>query len=308
MKYIICLMLAMSVGARVQAQDFHDWKVNFKIVDETGQPIQGAEATVFYDRMAMPDKSIDPGKISGLTDAAGVFMASHHDKTYGLRFRVQKDGFYSTDWTEDFHRVFSPEKLNLNLNLMLKKIAKPIAMYAKWVNENPPFLGQPIGYDLMVGDWVVPNRKGVNADIIFQKESYRKSGADYEYKVKVTFPKSGDGIQIYNVTDAEKGSDLRSPHEAPVDGYQPVLEKERSAHPGQPTKNDDDPNRIYLFRVRTALDVNGNVVSAHYGKIYGDFMQFTYYLNPTPNDRNIEFDPKQNLIGVSPSSPRVQSP
>ena len=57
-----------------------------------------------------------------------------------------------------------------------------------------------------------------------------------------------------------------------------------------------DEYRNYYFRVRTKLDENGNVVSARYGKIYGDFMQFSYYFNPTPNDRNVEFDPKQNLM------------
>jgi len=181
-------------------------------------------------------------------------------------------------------------------------------MYAKYVDENPPTLGQPIGYDLMAGDWVCAGHKGMNADFIFQKWTYRKSGADYEYKVKVTFPKNGDGIQIYAIPDLEKGSGLRSPHEAPVDGYQPELSKERSAHPGQPAKNDSDPSRIYLFRVRTAKDHNGSVVSAHYGKIYGDFMQFTYYLNPTPNDRNIEFDPKQNLLGNLQPAEEVSAP
>jgi hypothetical protein len=47
--------------------------------------------------------------------------------------------------------------------------------------------------------------------------------------------------------------------------------------------------------VRTVLDEQGNVKSALYGKIYGDFMHFSYYLNPTPNSRNVEFDPKRNL-------------
>jgi hypothetical protein len=37
-------------------------------------------------------------------------------------------------------------------------------------------------------------------------------------------------------------------------------------------------------------------------------MQFTYYLNPTPNDRNIEFDPKQNLIHNLKSFERVTAP
>jgi hypothetical protein len=44
-----------------------------------------------------------------------------------------------------------------------------------------------------------------------------------------------------------------------------------------------------------------------YWKIYGDFMQFRYYLNPTPNDRTVEFDPKQNLLGGLKSFERVNA-
>ena len=59
-------------------------------------------------------------------------------------------------------------------------------------------------------------------------------------------------------------------------------------------------------RIRTELDDEGNIKNAHYGKIYGDFrlcesrekvvdIDFLYYLNPTPNDRNLEWDRKHNL-------------
>jgi hypothetical protein len=34
----------------------------------------------------------------------------------------------------------------------------------------------------------------------------------------------------------------------------------------------------------------------------------TYYYNSTPNDRNIEFDPKQNLLGGLQSFERVTAP
>jgi hypothetical protein len=37
-------------------------------------------------------------------------------------------------------------------------------------------------------------------------------------------------------------------------------------------------------------------------------MQFCYYLNPTPNDRNVEFDPKQNLLGGLQSFEQVTAP
>ena len=123
---------------------FHDWKAHFKIVDDSGQPLKGAAVTVFYDAMSQ-NTNVDLGKVMGLTDVNGVFTASHHNRTYGLRFLVEKDGYYSTDINDDFHGVFSQEKLNRNLNLTLKKIVKPIAMYGKSVNLGMPVFDKPAG-------------------------------------------------------------------------------------------------------------------------------------------------------------------
>ncbi len=181
-------------------------------------------------------------------------------------------------------------------------------MYAKSVDLEMPVLGTNIGYDLIVGDCVGPYGKGINTDIIFKKEYNEKSSRDYHSKITVSFPKAGDGIQVFDISDSEKDSELRSPHEANTNGYQAELTREIRAHPGQNNTYEYDPNRIYLLRVRTVLDHEGNVVSAHYGKIYGDFMQFTYYLNPTPNSRNIEFDPKQNLMKNLKSLEGVDAP
>ena len=80
----------------------------------------------------------------------------------------------------------------------------------------------------------------------------------------------------------------------------------------------DDQN--YFFRVRIKKDDRGNIFSALYGKISGDFNQedggyvvrgwlsFTYYLNPTLNDRNMEFNSKQNLFKNLPSLEQVSTP
>jgi hypothetical protein len=192
--------------------------------------------------------------------------------------------------------------------MVLKKIGKPIPMYAKYVENGPPVFNEPVGYDLMIGDWVAPHGKGQTADIIFTGHLDKKSKNDYDYKLIVSFPKSGDGIQEFTVPDIEKDSALRSPHEAPADGYQSQVIRTMSRHPGQAATEDLDLNRNYFFRVRTVLDSNGNVKSALYGKIYGDFMQFKYYLNPTPNSRNVEFDPKHNLLGGLPSFEQVKAP
>ena len=70
-----------------------------------------------------------------------------------------------------------------------------------------------------------------------------------------------------------------------------------------------NPDRNFAFRIRTKKDKNGKIVSAYYGKIYGDIEikkpytvevsvaapSFMYYLNPKPLDRNLEWDMKTNL-------------
>jgi hypothetical protein len=58
--------------------------------------------------------------------------------------------------------------------------------------------------------------------------------------------------------------------------------------------------------VRT-VEQNGQIASALYGKIIGGIgidprkvkvcgIGFTYYLNPTPNDRNMEYDVGKDLF------------
>jgi hypothetical protein len=98
------------------------------------------------------------------------------------------------------------------------------------------------------------------------------------------------------MSQSDKESALHSPHEAPADGYQPEWIQTELKRPGEPTVANRDANRNYFFRIRTVLDQNGKVKSAIYGKIYGDFLQFRYYLNPAANSRNMEFDTKRDLV------------
>jgi hypothetical protein len=92
---------------------------------------------------------------------------------------------------------------------------------------------------------------------------------------------------------------LKLPHSAPVDGYEPT--RRYVANNYVPTAHPDDMG--YFLRTRVKLDKDGNIVSANYAKIMGDIhvgpqgsAWFTYYLNPTPNDRNLEWDPNRNLL------------
>ena len=136
----------------------------------------------------------------------------------------------------------------------------------------------------------------------------QRAANDFDYKLVVSFPNPGDGIQRFEVPALNLTSALRSPHTAPEDGYKAEWVKTTSRRPGEREKYQNDDSLNFFFRVRTVLDEKGNVKSAHYGKIYGDFMNFRYFLNPTPNSRNVEFDPSKNLLKVRMPSLQVRDP
>jgi hypothetical protein len=297
MKKLICLTFAALIVSCVFAQTKtgeHEWKITLHILDESGSPVAGASAGVGFFTNSTPTG------IDGITDTNGNFVVTHSDtpseSAYPLSFRIEKQGYYFTWAQVDLGQGYDPAKWNQSVTLTLKKVGKPIAMYAKQIHSLVvPEFNKAIGYDLMVGDWVGSYGKGVNIDLfITEKHTTPQSN----YILSVSFPQLGDGIQEFTVPDAENGSGLRSAHEAPVDGYRSEVSQTTMAN----------PNRNFYFRVRTKLDENGNVVSARYGKIYGDLAQFTYYFNPTLNDRNVEFDPKQNLLGGIQSFQQVTAP
>ena len=65
--------------------------------------------------------------------------------------------------------------------------------------------------------------------------------------------------------------------------------------------SDDD---YLVLRTRSRTNEDGQLVGAHYAKIYGEitlanFFRFrSYVFNPTENDNNLEFDPDKNKTGL----------
>jgi len=106
-----------------------------------------------------------------------------------------------------------------------------------------------------------------------------------------------------------KDSEFVSVYEAPEYGYTPSFETsmEKPPYYEPPNPNDLTGGEYLIFKSRIQRDSKGKIVSANYGKIYGPLehlfsrkdnlgaLKFHYYFNPTPNDRNLEFDTSKNL-------------
>ena len=225
----------------------------------------------------------------------GVSVPDYYEQGQTLRFTEAK-GLHYEPW-DQIHEI------------RIRKILNPIPMYAKrlW-DEFIPKYGAPLGYDLMKGDWLPPHGRGETADFIFQLDCQfgRLRPEDkvqlFEATLALTFSNDGDGIQ--EVQDTQwADSAFQLPRYAPEDGYASnwflkSFENEQGHSYSQ--------GKDYFYRVRTKKDDEGKIISALYGKIRksldvevrksGTRLQMVYYLNPTPNDRNMEFDPKRNLL------------
>jgi hypothetical protein len=248
---------------------------------------------------------------------------------------AKKDGYYGssgygihfTNTTGIVRKKWQP--WNPTVEVILKRIVDPIPLYARHIRLGKvPKEGELIGFDLVEGDWVTPHGKGKQSDLLFEldrkpEQIVERIGVHRHYDVtlyditfSITGANKGDGFIPLPIPVREGGSGLRMPRNAPLAGYEPrVSVRDYRDSIDKPSQNTVDENMNYFFRVRTILDKDGNIESALYGKIHGDFqldhhgnIGFTYYLNPTPNDRNVEFDPKQNLFKNLPSSEQVRQP
>src|SRR6266568_326758 len=263
MKRIPCLMVLATALSHACAQNTNqpprEWKVILNVVDEAQQPVPGAEVKIWYHVRPAEGETIAFDKRVGITDSNGVFSASG-PPSFELPCEAQKQEYYAAGKSYELGPAFlyDPAKWSPTIALLAKRVVKPVTMYAKLVVQEPPVLNEPVGFDLAEGDWVAPQGKGSVKDFVFTKNLSLKSTSDYEGKIQLTFSNEGDGIQLYEPTDLEKTSSLKSPHHAPENGYRPELTRETSAHPGQPSKFEYDPKRIYFFRVRTVLDKKGN--------------------------------------------------
>jgi len=224
----------------------------------------------------------------------------------------------------------------------LRPVIEPIALYAKRTESKTyqsgrvpvPVVNDWCGYDLGMGDWVAPHGNGKVADFLlrfdrefvrfekkrtpldvrrkairgkyerlgkeFTEEVFKLEAGDWDIRLEIAFPGEKEGL--IRVEDKfNPHSVLRMPHLAPEKGYAPDYTYSLKTY-GESAWNQTDDVGFFL-RTRVVLDEDGEIESANYAKVYGDFkieqdgdLSFWYYFNPEVNDRNLEFDPDQNLF------------
>ena len=305
-------LLALVAVARCQEAPLA--QITFKVITDDRTPVAGVIVGMStFVRWQPGDgfgKDIHDGP-TAVTGKNGVVVLSYPSKTGEFGYQVRDlEGYYrdrGNDYRFTEQEAGRWQPWNPTIEIVFRKIEKPIAMYAKKVDLAMPAFEVPVGFDLVIGEWVAPYGKGKTSDLVFTAHLQQRSKKDYDYELAVTFSNAEDGLQPFEAPPFY-GSELKSPRLAPENGYLPEWKQWRKRAPGKAEASNVSESRNYLFRVRTVLDDKGKLVSALYGKIYGDFLRFTYYLNSTANDRNIEFDPKQSLYEGLRETERVREP
>lgn len=321
LSFLLAVVSLSSCGA-----ESYPSKVTVKVVDQDGEAVTNANVGVssfrYWDRSGQGFGKNVYDKYSERVDDNGVAVFECESKNGELGIRVDAEGYYHSSWP-----VFRFDKVvdgrwhphNPTVEYMVKKRKDPTALYAKTylINHTSiPKKGEACGYDFEIGDWVAPYGKGGKADIVFYLEVERDNGVnDHDCTLKVTFSNEGDGF-VSSPAPLKQGSELRLDYLAPQDGFSPLLSIRAYIDPAERVRYTGYARtQNYFLRVRTKLNENGEVIRANYAKVHGDFefwhtgdMKFTYYFNPTPNDRNLEFDPKKNLFTDLKNVMKVAAP
>jgi hypothetical protein len=322
------LYVAIALGLCLQTQaqiKYPQAKIEGHVLDESGEAITNTSIRGGFTvlKTTNPFDGQDDVGFVATTDSNGVFTVI--GSTLGrCGFSVSKDGYYRGFAGADLDKHEGMAKWlpwPTVIKLKLRKIESPIAMYARQLWLKPlPALDAPVGYDLQIGDWVSPHGKGQVNDLLFTLHKKYQNRYDYEWDMKIQTPGDGNGLHPMSPADESRQSELRFPKTAPTNGYeisQLQFAQSAGAKAGVPKKFTTVTNSF--FRIRTELDEQKQIKRAYYGKLIGPIivdvhetktaqLRFTYYLNPTSMDRNMEFDPKKNLFKDLQGMEKVSKP
>ena len=281
-------------------------RIEFRVLDDLGSPVQGASVNVFFD-MANRSKA---RKVIVRTDTNGVCVAE--EKTKGvLKIKVSCDGYYSSHDEICFIEMGREHKVKggrwqpwgMKKEMVLRPVRKPVA--------NKPYFssgkytmdtGKWLGFDIETYDFVSPNGNGTIADFEVKFEWDGQRGKNFHgMDMIIRFVEPYAGAYYY---DRTMTSDFRDAYSANTNEF---YQKEFVfySHPirnsdGEIVKRDQklfDMSKSLVVRSRCILNEDGTLNQARYSEIAelsfgcsskGTWIMFQPIFNPTPNDTNLE--------------------
>ena len=211
-----------------------------EVVSEEGEPIPGALVHIAYP-------TDTPAQTRGawskeLSNEHGIYAFSA--KVYSqVVVAVEKEGYYRSLIKPE---IMVPDSqgyrkpVDTHVKITLREIRDPVPMYARQLDMDLLVVGEPIGFDLFVHDWVAPHGKGTHVDLLFELGGSFRDRIDQDSTLRLVFPGQGNGMIAFDRSQYAD-SEFKSPYMAPADGYNNewIFRKTRYPNPdrraGQPS-------------------------------------------------------------------------
>ena len=320
MKKNVLSLIAASVVVSASALDLTlynaqrfgaEAKFVLRVIDQDGVPV--AHARIFGGFQTGGNLN-DNEPIRGFTDTNGEYSVQGKC-TSRVRCGISKEGYYASDFIVKYpdNKCQRPVENGkwMPYGTVSKEIKKRIKSPCELICDDGsckelPKLGEWMGYDLELNQWTKPYGNGQHSDMLVKIcIDAVNDTSNFKTSMEITFTNNPYG-GAYRLTK-ELCSEMKSVYMADTNAvYQssflfvherhPIVKHGRSAY-AEGIKEVDtrlDGNTYLIVRTRTKVDEKGNLVSAHYGKIYGLWEFFgsmrasRIHFNPKPNNPNLE--------------------
>jgi hypothetical protein len=305
---LFCAMVVFDMYARtpeeVQATSYGaDTKVVFLVRDDQGMVVSNALVKAGFYLNGKQGNSV-----RAYTGTNGILVA---EKTSvgEINYWINKEGYYETSGRLNFVRNGVSNgrwrPYGMTNTVVLKRKVNPVAMCVRRRGDGilPPVKNEFLGFDLERGDWVAPHGAGkvVDLHIKYECEPGVPPQLYCRSVVTLSFTNRFDGA--YRLEKEPFGA-FPSVYRADTNAhYRQELRFAYDRLSGKPKEDTRLPESGYLvLRTRSVTDKDGNLVSAHYSKVYGPIeadvggVYFSSYFNPNENDPNLEADTMKNLL------------
>lgn len=179
--------------------------------------------------------------------------------------------------------------------IVLKKIVAPVDLSClEYTLIKCPAFDKWLGFDLGCFSWVKPYGKGSHSDVLVKLHEEGSGDTAFSASMELCFTNNPHAGAY--VLRKDKDSEMKSVYHADTNAtYKSRLVYSLSVDSiGRRNENELDEDSYLVLRTRTEVDKDGNLVSAHYGKIYGEWGFYggmrakAIFFNPIPNDTNLE--------------------
>ena len=280
---------AMRYGAKA--------RIVYRVIDDEGNPITNTVVNGTW-------QNDYPRKIwqrKYKTDEKGCFIAE--DKVgHSFACQIQKDGYYNSydvvtfDWRAGVSPLVKDGKWQpygeSRTVIVKRKKNQMDSSYLWYTVIDIPVTNIWLGFDLESFAWVKPYGKGENSDMLlrFNSDPINRYSVNWA-TMEVSF--TNNPYAGFYIQEKDAYSEFKSVYHADTNR---IFRTDITYSIGKSIQEENllDEKHYMVVRTRTKVNEEGELISAHYGKIYGRWgiwggtrAQMMFF-NPTPNDTNLE--------------------